>query len=197
MQTSKKNKGPLWTPVGTLFMPYLVTPRDFKGDQRFAYDTGLVLTGAEASAFANQVDAMLKEQAAEAGARSVRPAPYKDHTDKDGNVIPGATLFRFKVPAEVQTKRGPWVRKPKIADSLGKLVDTEGLTIGTGTEARIAFTTYLTQGGGQAGLRLEPVGVQIRKLVETFQPSDEVTFEAMDDGYDVGEPGTFEEEGEV
>ncbi|NIQ60296.1 MAG: hypothetical protein GWO39_14855, partial [Gammaproteobacteria bacterium] len=169
----------------------------YKGDQRFAYDCGLVLEGAEASTFASQVDALLKEHAAEAGARSVRPPPYVDHTDRDGNVIPGAVRFKFKVPAEIQTKRGPWVRKPKIADSLGKLVDTEGLTIGTGTEARIAFTVYLTQGGGQAGLRLEPVGVQIRKLVEAFQPSDEVTFEAMDDGFAADEPGSFEEEGEV
>lgn len=154
------------TPIGTLVFPALNEPRDYKGNQQFSYDTGLVLEGEDAEELAAFIDELGEEAKRIHKKPKVNPVvPYEVHTDKDGEEIPGQTKFKFKVAAVTKTKKGDWDRKPAFFDATGTPIEPEP-QIGGGTRARIGFQTYLWKNPTQVGVKLQPIAVQVVELVE-------------------------------
>jgi hypothetical protein len=180
MAQQKKEEMPiLTTAVGTLFFPYLRKPRAHKdAPDKLAYDTGFLLSGAAADELIAKVDAWAKQSEAE---NKLRPGdkPYQEHTDKERNVIPGVTRFKFKLRTGMKLKDGSvWNRKPKIVDSQGNPVP-ESVRLTTGTRARIKYQPHLATGGNKSWVVLQPLLVQIVELVDS---GDDVSIEAYEGG---------------
>jgi hypothetical protein len=190
------------SPAGPASFPFLTKPRQFQNRGAFAYDTGLILSDA---AFTKEglrgIDMPFRDAIEAWGALSVersrfepRPLPYGPllERDGDGNRLPveGFHVVRFKVDAETTTKKGDvWDRKPKLFDKDGHPMPV-GTAVAPGTIIRIKFTVWLTSGGDKAGVKLQPVAVQIVRAVENAE-----TFERYDDG-SVDDGSTFEPSGE-
>jgi hypothetical protein len=182
----QKRKIPTFTsPIGTLVYPFLIKARDYKGDEKFAYSTKLVLTGEEAAAFEKFVDEQLEIAKADHGTKKVANCPYDEHKDDDDNVIEGATAFKFKVAARTETKNGTWDRRPAIFDSAGTPI-VPLPRIGSGTQARVSFQVYRWKNPSGAGVTLQPVAVQVIRLVEfggNSRTADEYGFGAVEGGF--------------
>jgi hypothetical protein len=178
-KNDKKEQPILVTPFGTLVFANLTKPRDYKGNGDFAYDTGFLLDGAQADEFIAQIDAWMKDSQAESKLRPNDP-PYTEHTDKEKNVVPGVTKFKFKLRAETKLKNGDvWKRKPKLVDADAKPIEGP-IRIGNGTRARIKYQPYFSTGGNRAGVVLQPLLVQI---VDLKGGSDEdYTIDAVEAG---------------
>lgn len=182
------------TPPGRLIFVNLTTPRQFKNKGVFAYDTGLILSDAQMDEKLKTTGLSLGESihawanaSVEKSKFPARELPIQPLFEKDaeGNRIPvaGYNVVKFKVDAETKTRRGEiWERKPKLFDRMG--APAVGVaTVPPGTLARIKFTVWLTSGGDKAGVKLQPVSVQLIKLPEVSE-----TFEAYEgpEGEDQG-----------
>ena len=143
--------------------PHLQSPREYKNDGKFSYDTLLRLRGADAVAFKAVIDGFMEEARKELNIGIGLP-PYKDAVDKEtGQVLEGVLDFKFRVRASIPTKDGPWDRKPAIFDAANaKVPDSE--RVGGGSKARIAFMPYLRPYQGAAGVTLQPEQVQVLDL---------------------------------
>jgi hypothetical protein len=161
----REEKYPTFTTVvGTLVYPHLNKARDFQGDEKFAYDTGFVLTGEAAADLEGKIDRWLEESAQLHKKRALKP-PYDPHEDEDGNEVEGATRFKFKVTASTVTKKGKvWDRKPSIFDRYGNALPPEPY-VGSGTTAQIAFQVYLWKNPSGAGVSLQPTAILVRDFV--------------------------------
>lgn len=173
MAKKKEKQKPITTPIGVLAFPHLEVPRDYKGDERFAYDTQLILDESEPGVtdFIAGINAMWEE--AVEGFRAagklkksttVHSPKIAEVTDEEGNEVPGKVSVKFRVPATTETRDGDtWDRKPRIFDAAGQLV-TEKLNIGSGTKARISFTVFPSVSNLGCYFTLQPVAVQVLEL---------------------------------
>ena len=163
--SKKSSKYPTFkTPVGRLVYPFLQEARDYEGDEKFAYSTGFVLAGEEAAKLEQFVDGLLAQAMQQFKTKKVFYVPYGEVLDEDENIVDGETLFKFKVAATTETKKGKtWDRKPAIFMLDGAKCE---LKLGGGTMARIAYQTYLWKNPGGVGVTLQPTGVQVHTLVE-------------------------------
>lgn len=177
--TNKRKEAVIYTtPKGVFVFANLDKPRDYDGNEQFAYDVGLVLKGAAADELAAQVDGWMKESKAAQPKLRKADEPYVPNTDRDKNEIPGETKFKFKVYA---TWPDGSSRQPKLWDAGGNLIPSN-IKIGNGSTGYIKYVTYFTGGGQKAGVMLQPVAVQITKLVKPTGGFDNVGFAAAEDG---------------
>lgn len=174
----------LSSPEGTFVFPALDKPRDFQGDENFAYETKLNITDADASeltevlerAQAAAVEEAKTQLSAHSGktVKSVKlfPLPIAPAVDKEGEELPGLVTVKFKVKAYQKTKNGIWDRKPLLlqGSKVGGEVIGNPLPKGTcprgGSVGRIAFDIdpWYTAALG-LGLRLVPVACLFSELV--------------------------------
>jgi hypothetical protein len=163
------------SPVGVFQYPHLHKPRDYKGDQKFKYDVSLVLEGAVAAEFAKTIDAMMDGARKELKKPKGKP-PYKPLTTKDGEEIPGKLVFKFQCPAAWPDGQS---RRPRVFDANGEPV--KGVVpIGGGSTGRIAYTVYVREHQGTAGVTLQPQSVQLRTL--SADSGSDPGFGRLDDG---------------
>jgi hypothetical protein len=182
----KAEKYPTFTTeIGTLTYPHLNEARDYKGDGKFAYDCKFVLTGQAAADFEKQIDEWVEESCTEHGTKRKNAPPYDIALDENKEEIEGATAFKFKVKASVETRKGTWDRRPTFFDSTGTpIVDVP--LLGSGTKARINFTIYRWKNPNGASVSLQPKNVQIIELVEYVPRGQGETpegFGAIKDGF--------------
>ena len=148
------------TDPGTFVFSNLHKARDYENNGKFAFDTRFLLLGAAADKLRAQVDQwMLASQAIHK--KKLNDPPYGDHLDRDKNVVPGVTEFKFKVYTTPD-----WPRQPKFFDGGGNLIPP--VNIGNGSRGRIKYEVYFSKGGNKSGVMLQPVEVQISKLVPGF-----------------------------
>lgn len=163
------------TPVGKIIFPWIIEPRDYQGNGKFAYSCSLDLEGEDAAQLAALVDAEIEEARARFNTNKVFSTPYGPATDRQKEEIPGVTRFKFKVGASAETKNGQqWDRKPTLVDCdrnpiVAKTFDD--LPLGAGSLVRIAFTPYPWKNPGGVGVTLQPVAVQVLELVRFVDDS--------------------------
>ena len=76
-----------------------------------------------------------------------------------------------------------WERKPKQYDSQGNLIDVQ---VGAGSELIVACDIYAWDTGSNKGITLQPIAVQVIKLVEYVEKHG---FDAVEGGF-IGKPDT-------
>ena len=175
------------SPAGRLIFVNLTKPRQYKNKGEYAYDTHLVLTDEAFNAKGPNGAPSLHERIVAWAAASVekhklepRELPIQPLMEKVGDVrqpVAGFTCVKFKVDAQTKTRKGEiWERKPKLFDRFGHPITNLG-DVPAGTLARIKFTVWFTSGGDKAGVKLQPVSVQIITM-----PDNTETFEAYEGG---------------
>lgn len=166
------------TPVGTVEWAHLTTP-DKKYKEQGEYKLDLIMSSDDAqpviNAIAEQYDAYYASQLEETGKPKLKryDLPWDEN---DGDV-----KFRFRIKAVINTKKGPWDRKPSVTDAKGQEITQR---ISNGSKARVAFELYFwntpTLG---VGVTLQPRFVRVEELVEykpagSASPFDEEVTEA-------------------
>jgi hypothetical protein len=186
------------SPVGTLVYAFLNQARDYNDNGEFAYSTSLLARGQDAADFMKLIDGLMTASQAQFDAKKLEEPPYEPYVDRDNKAHEGVTRFKFKVKTGIETSRGIWNRKPYFLDAALKPCAVEPM-IGEGTEARVAFQVYNWQSKGKAGITLQPIFLQIVKLVE-YQPhqisGEEVGFTPIDGGYTAPEAPESSDDGE-
>lgn len=197
-QQKQTNGVRLTTPKGTLLWPWLVEP-DTKYKEAGEYRTQLRLPAdtKETQEIVRQIeavaDAALEEALEEATTPKAKKAvklcedlPFALETDDDGNET-GYILIRAKRSASWVDKATDEVHEihVPIFDLAGIPMDTEGLRIRSGTEAKLAIELrpfYATKLGAGCTIRLR--GVQIIKLVSAELTAAALGFSDESDGVD-------------
>jgi len=178
----------LTTPKGVAVYPHLSKP-DTKFNKNGVYTVKLRLEGAEALAFAKQINAVAKikveELRTEKGAKKVKAAdlPISRETDKDGTET-GALVFSFKMNATGKNKAGEvFTRQPAIFNAQG--VPDKTMRIGGGSTIRVSYelvpydrVSTETKGMFLAGASLRLYAVQVIELVEFGGNAEYFGFEA-------------------
>ena len=98
----------------------------------------------------------------------------------------GTVTFHTKIRNLLLTKgkKGEiWERKPKQYDSQGNLIDVQ---VGAGSELIVACDIYAWDTGSNKGITLQPIAVQVIKLVEYVEKHG---FDAVEGGF-IGKPDT-------
>ena len=164
----KKQNAPttIKTPVGTVEWAHLITP-DTKYKEEGQYKLDLIMSSDEAQpvidAIAEGYDAFYASELEKTGKPKLKryDLPWEEN---DGSV-----KFKFRRKAIIQTKKGPWDRKPSVTDAEGKEVTQR---ISNGSKARVAFELYFwntpTLG---VGVTLQPCFVRVEELVE-YKPDN-------------------------
>jgi hypothetical protein len=157
------------TEFGELVYPNFQVPRQFKGKGEFKYDGLLrlpedsIIGEASQTPFREFVEQQLDMARAEFASKLPFHNPIKDAQADDK---PATLTCKFSVNAIVKTKKGrDWERQPVIFDSRGVVVK-DCPSLGTGTEARIRFIVYRWESTSAVGITLQPIAIQVRKLVE-------------------------------
>lgn len=192
------------SPAGPASFPNLNKPRQFKNKGVFSYDTNLILAdnvftqeklrGADMS-FRDAILAWgaLSEAKSRLEPRALPFGPLLEK-DADGNRLPveGFTVVKFKVDAETTTRRGEiWDRKPKFFDADGHpITDPAKQIVVGGTVIRVKFTVWLTSGGDKAGIKLQPVAVQICKAVDNAEAFERYEADENEESFEPVETST-------
>lgn len=165
MPDKNKDKYPSYrTPIGRLGYPFLQIPRDYEGDEKFAYSCDLILPEEQAAPLCQAIDGWLEESKAKFKTKKQSYIPYEDTVDENGDPVEGFVTFAFKVQAKTETRSGRiWDRKPAIFTLNGEKVEEK---VGSGTQARVNFQVYLWKNPAGAGVTLQPKAVMVHELVE-------------------------------
>ena len=157
------------TPVGTVEWAHLLTP-DTKYKEEGQYKLDLIMSSDDAQpvidAVAERYDAFYASELEKTGKSKLKryDLPWEEN---DGDV-----KFRFRRKAVIQTKKGPWDRKPSVTDAEGKEITQR---ISNGSKAQVAFELYFwntpTLG---VGVTLQPCFVRVKELVE-YKPANDIS----------------------
>jgi hypothetical protein len=186
----KQNKpDTIKTPVGTVEWAHLITP-DTKYKEEGQYKLDLIMSSADAQpvidAIAEKYDAFYAAQLEETGKSKLKryDLPWEEN---DGDV-----KFRFRRKAVIQTKKGPWDRRPSVTDKNGQEITQR---ISNGSKARVAFELYFwntpTLG---VGVTLQPCFVRVEELVEYKSAGDISPFDTEEAKPAARKTGTDDEE---
>jgi hypothetical protein len=186
----KQNKpDTIKTPVGTVEWAHLITP-DTKYKEEGQYKLDLIMSSADAQpvidAIAEKYDAFYAAQLEETGKSKLKryDLPWEEN---DGDV-----KFRFRRKAVIQTKKGPWDRKPSVTDKNGQEITQR---ISNGSKARVAFELHFwntpTLG---VGVTLQPCFVRVEELVEYKSAGDISPFDTEEAKPATVKTGTDNEE---
>ncbi len=180
----KKQLTTFVTGVGTLVFPFLNKARQYEGKGDYFLDTRIVLTGADADALVEMIDAERTATMMETGVPLHASCPYSPAKDADGNEIDGAIEVRCKLKAiiEIKGQEEPWIRQCEFLDANAAPLLPKPM-LGAGTKARLKLEFYRWQASNACGVTPQPVAVQIVELVEYTGKSHASDFGSVDGGY--------------
>ncbi len=210
MSEKKKKKKAVThtTPVGVAKYPYLTKPDvhpTYSPDG--VYTVKLVLTGDKAQSLMTKVDAGIEasyedattNEKSEAKRKKIKraDAPYTEVEDSDGNET-GEIQFNFKLKAVGKSGGKTWKQSPKLFDAKGTPVP-KGVEIWGGSEIKVAFEMYeyFMASSKEAGVSLRIKAVQVIKLVSGGSGKAEDFGFAEEEGDDLSNAGSTEEEEEL
>ena len=183
----QRNNPKAVTPRGVAIYPRLNSPDD-KYNKAGEYKTKLALD-ADAAGLADftakveaLIDAKYDEVIAEitdsltkqgktariakAVAEVTKSSPFKAEEDDDTGDETGRILINAKLQAVIETKKGPWVRKPTIFDARGKAIKNPPM-IGSGSEMKLSveLNPYFVAKDKTVGVSFRLEAAQVLKLV--------------------------------
>jgi len=174
---AKKPIEKFMTPFGVLQKyAYIVKPST-KFDDAGVYEFKLEFAGEDAKTMKKYIDGCMKKSLEDSGKDKAAPAPYT--INKDDKTL----TVKFKLKASIKTRKGDiWERSIALYGPKGGKV-TKPKMYAEGTELRVNMTPYLWFAGSMgAGVTLQPLAVQFRKVVE-WNPEMVNEFEAVE-GYE-------------
>ena len=186
----KKQNAPttIKTPVGTVEWAHLATP-DKKYKEQGEYKLDLIMSETVAQpvidAIAEHYDAYYAEELKASGKPKLKrhTLPWEEN---DGSV-----KFKFRIRAVIETKKGPWDRKPSVTNSDGEEISSR---IGNGSRARVAFELYFWHTALGVGVTLQPRFVRIEELVEYKSAGDISPFDMEEAAAPTTKTGTDDAE---
>ena len=204
------------TPRGSAMFPRLNTPEvpPYDGYQGPPlYSVNLRVKDEEAAALKQQIDDLFEQNLAawksEKGDRKVRPADTRGYEaeyerDDDGNEtdeLTGYTVFKFKLPAQITSRKTgkTFDLKPSLFDSKGHATTVE-VTGGSTIKVKFEARGWYMPATKLAGVKLSVDAAQIIKLAS--HGGDRGSFDGFDvedDGFDATEEsgGFVDESGDT
>ena len=182
------------TPKGTAQFPWL-NKADTKFSELGDYKVNLVVPKDEAAAFVKKVTDARKEAAQAEKAKKLAPLPFENELDDQGNET-GNVVIKCKVANKRSKRTGEvWDRKPALFDS--KLTPISA-TVGGGSQLRLSCELYFWKSANLGmGVMIQPLAVQVIKLVELGGVSaDDFGFEE-EDGFEGSAATTETDDGEA
>jgi hypothetical protein len=183
----------LTTPKGIAVFPALIRP-DTKFDELGQYKCDLRVPVQEAQGFIKKIEDVYRNHIGKAHPKNPesgnKNALYAVERDDDGNAT-GNVILKIRVKNKLRKDGEVWDRRPRLFDA--KLNPLTGIkSIWGGTEMKVSCEVYCWSNGATKGVSLQPLGVQILKLVEGtgggadassmgFEAEDGFTAEEADD----------------
>ena len=163
------------TPTGTLSGFVALETPSTKFDDDGVYSCQVDFTGDDAQMMKRALDKLVADSVSDGLKRGVKKAANPPYT-----IANKVLTVKFKQKAKIKARDGrTFDMTVKIFDAKGKEV-TEDLGIGTGTEVRVAYTSYAWAVAALGcGVTLQPGSVQIIKLVK-YEGSGSNPFDAVD-----------------
>lgn len=155
------DKTTITLPKGTAVYPALNRP-DTKFDELGQYKADVRIPVQEAQAVMEKLGAAYKAYMGKAISKADNTL-WKMETDEDGNQT-GFVVFKCRVKNKLKKDGSTWDRKPKLFDAKLKPLPA-GVNPWGGTEMRVNVEVYEWLAGSKKGVSLQPLGVQIIKLV--------------------------------
>ena len=185
----------LMTPFGVANWPALN-----RADRKFAtndndpgsYKVDLVVSQEEAQAFIQKAEAVWKATQKDRGLAKRRgDAPWFEEVDEDTGEPTGNWIIRLKQKEFRRTKQGNIPNKIVLIDAHKQPMSE---VVGGGSEIRAQVLPYVWEAQGRCGITLQPLVVQVRKLVEgTFGGASVDAFDEVDGFETVGASEAVEE----
>lgn len=157
----------LTTPKGIAVFPALIRA-DTKFDELGQYKCDLRVPVQEAQGFIKKIEEVYRDHIGKAHPKNPetgnKNALYSVERDDDGNAT-GNIILKIRVKNKLRKDGEVWDRRPKLFDA--KLKPITGVkSIWGGTEMKVSVEVYCWNNGTTKGVSLQPLGVQILKLVE-------------------------------
>lgn len=168
-------------PKGMAVFPHLARP-DTKFNPLGIYKTLLAIPVKEAESILKELAAVYKGHVGKVPAKSENTM-WKMELDEETGEETGRVLFKLNVK-NVELKDGSiWDRKPKQFDAKLNQVQEN---IATGSEIYANVELYCWDAGGSKGVTLQPLAIQIVKLVAFGGGIDASSFgfESVKDGFE-------------
>lgn len=167
------------TPVGRAVYPRLGRP-DTKYYDLGIYKASLMVPINEAKDLLNELTKIFKEHTGSAP-NKFDNTMWKMETDEEGNPS-GDVLLKLAIKNRMGRDGEVWDRKPKLFDAALKPCPRV-IPFG-GSEMIVNFEVYKWDAGGKKGVSLQPVAVQIIKLVEGDQNAEGYGFTVASGGFE-------------
>jgi len=160
--------------------PALKNP-DTKFDELGQYKADLSIPSEEAEPLMERLSEVFKSHTGKAPKKAENTMWFFE-TDHESGEETGNVVFKCRVKNKIRKKDGKlWDRKPKLFDAALKPIDVSPWG---GSEYIVNAEIYCWDAGGKKGVSLQPVGVQIIKLIEGGSESaEDMGFSKRDDGY--------------
>lgn len=168
-------------PKGMAVFPHLSRP-DTKFNPMGIYKTLVAIPLQEAESTMKELAAIYKGHVGKVPAKSDNTM-WRMELDEETGEETGRVLFKLSVK-NVELKDGSiWDRKPKQFDAKLNQVQEN---VATGSEVYVNADVYTWDAGGTKGVTLQPLAVQITKLVSYGGGIDASAFgfEAVDGGFE-------------
>ncbi len=147
-------------PPGTAVYPRLKTP-DTKFDELGMYKSDVAVPLADAEPIIAQLSEIHKAHTGKAPKKSENTM-WQLETDEAGEET-GNVVFKCRIKNRMNRKGELWDRRPKLFDAALKPIDVSPWG---GSVLINSVDVYCWDAGGKKGVSLQPVGVQVLKLVE-------------------------------
>lgn len=167
------------TPMGRAVYPRLGRP-DTKYYDLGIYKANLMVKIEEAKPLLSQLTQIYKEHTGSAPNKVDNPM-WKIATDEEGN-LSDEVLLKIAIKNRMGRDGEVWDRKPKLFDAA--LKPCPNVIPYGGSEMIVNFEVYKWDAGGKKGVSLQPVAVQIIKLVQGDQNAEGFGFTAASGGFE-------------
>lgn len=170
------------TPMGRAVYPRLGRP-DTKYYDLGIYKANIMINLEEAKPLLSQLSQIFKEHTGSAPNRFDNTM-WKIETDEEGNPA-NEVLLKIAIKNRMGRDGEVWDRKPKLFDAALKPCPRV-IPFG-GSELIVNFEIYKWDAGGKKGVSLQPVAVQIIKLVEGDQNAEGYGFTVASGGFEAAD----------
>lgn len=165
---------------GYAVFPALKVP-DTKFDELGQYKADISIPLKEAEPVMKKLSDVFKAHTGKAPSKSVNTMWYMEE-DRDTGEETGNVVFKCRVKNKRRKSDGQiWDRRPKLFDAALKPVDVSPWG---GSQYIVNAEVYCWDAGGKKGVSLQPVGVQLIKLIEGGgEAPEDMGFAKRDDGF--------------
>lgn len=171
----------LKTPRGTAVFPALNRP-DTKFDENGSYKADLRVDPKDpkVAKFLDKIAALYKDHMGRAhpkkAASDNKNAVFYTEVDKETGEETGFIVVKMRVKNKISKRTGElWDRRPAQFDARGKPIATPK-KVGGGTEMIVSVEPYCWVNGATKGVSLQPLAIQIIKLVEWNSQRDAAAY---------------------